>query len=196
MSKKENSKQIHVSYYTGATDLKEARYLFQVASRRLLDPSKWYYYAGSSGAIFQLFDPKGNKSAEAAKRGDYIRVDIPGPGSSEGNGYDWVEIIDMEEQTEEAKEKELKAMVVHPCANPFEEQTTTAHFFTAEASSSFFIERRGLRVYASYLGRNEKLNNATGDLKENIRNTIVGLGAKAGFSKFQWTALMKGLLQV
>jgi hypothetical protein len=43
-------------------------------------------------------------------------------------------------------------------------------------------------------GRNEKPNTNSDAVADKIRNTLVGLGAIAGFSKIQWKNLVKGLI--
>src|SRR3978361_440638 len=65
---------------------------FKRASKRLLNFAIWKDLCGIASAKFELIGPEGEEVHRLSKNGDYIRIDIPGPGSSSGNGYDWVKI--------------------------------------------------------------------------------------------------------
>lgn len=187
-------KNLDLSYYLEADSIEEARSVFINAGRRVLNPDKWKKYAGKAGASFQLFNANGEKANSLAREGDYIQVNVPGLGNASGNGYDWVKVVKIERKQIEETDEEGVGMKVKPCSNPFDSEAATAHFFEDGASSTFTVQRQGKKIFSSYYGRNEILNNATGHLKDNIRNTVMGLGAMAGISEIQWSALMKGLL--
>ena len=70
----------------------QAKTFFKVAENRLLDVSKWHLLSGMGSATFTLTDNSGGKLRRKAREGDYLRIDIPGPGSKKGDGYDWVKI--------------------------------------------------------------------------------------------------------
>lgn len=171
--------------------LTDAIALFERAGRRLLSVNQWGEYAGISA--FQLIDCYGIRAEREAQEGDYIRIDIPGPGTAMGMGYDWVKIEEII-AIEEAEEQVL-SMTVRPCGHPISEREETAHFLTRAATSTFIIRRTGLCVAAEEHGRNEMPNTAEGSFFDKSRNFIVGMAAKLGLSYPQWKSLTKGLLR-
>ena len=86
-------------------------------------------------------------------------------------------------------------MKVRPCPAPGSEAALSAHFFRAEATSTFLIERDGCKVTAYYHGRNEVPNTSTPKWSDNVRNTFIAAGAIIGLSEAQWAALSKGFLR-
>lgn len=170
----------------------EAIRFFKIIKERLLDVNRWAEIAGIPMSAFALTDSNGNKVERKATDGDYIRIDIPGPGTKTGEGYDWVVIEQIKEEV--LNGAEVLSMTVRPAANPLNEDEHTAHFLTAEATSTFQVKRVGNTTYAEEHGRNEVPNTDTEHTMDNIRNTLVGWGAKFGFSYPQWKALVKGLL--
>src|SRR5437764_8035780 len=95
------------SQYTGkdteaeaSTELQndaDAMNFYHIAKKRLLQVNQWHQLAGLISAKFQLTDENGAEIDQEAQQGNYIRVDVPGPGSKEGNGYDWVLIEELRE---------------------------------------------------------------------------------------------------
>ncbi len=60
--------------------------------------NEWGKLCGALSSSFQLVDKLGGEEIdEAANAGLFIRIDIPGPGSNAGKGYDWVSIEQVEE---------------------------------------------------------------------------------------------------
>jgi len=173
----------------------EALAAFQVAKNKLLNVSKWHDYAGSASADFKLTDRNGNTVTRLAKKGDYFRINIPGPGSEAGNGYDWVEIIAIKEDFEKESDTEFIMLQVHPVPDPKNNDESTAHFFKEDATSTFIVNRKKLIVTAEVHGRNEKPNTNTENIIDKIRNFFVALGASLGFSKIQWKSLAVGLIE-
>lgn len=170
----------------------EAIHLFKTVKERLLDVNQWTEIAGGAMSDFFLTDAEGNLVQRKATSGDHIRIDIPGPGSQTGGGYDWVTIEEIKMQA--LDDAEVLSMTVRPSANPLTGSEDTAHFLTDEATSTFQVKRIGRTIYAEEHGRNEVPNTDTENTLDNIRNTFVGWGAKVGFSYPQWKALVKGLL--
>src|SRR5687767_1827509 len=62
---------------------------YEVVRNRLLNVNAWHDYAGKGTAAFQLTDGQGTEVARTAQKGDHFKIDIPGPGSVTGEGYDW-----------------------------------------------------------------------------------------------------------
>lgn len=168
---------------------------FNIAKERLLEVNHWHELGGSLSANFRLTDRQGRVLYHKAEEGDHIRIDLPGPGSKDGNGYDWVEIEKIEDRSTKSGNCAYVAIRVRPSGNPQQPQGKVAHFYNPEATSSFVIERVGNSIKASVYGRNEKPNEQPDDLLDKVRNWMVALTAAIGFSKPQWKALVKGLLK-
>ena len=141
---------------------------------------------------FFLTDAAGALVQRKATGGDHIKIDIPGPGTQAGEGYDWVTIEEI--KAEVLDNAEVLSMTARPSANPLTAGEDTAHFLTDEATSTFQVKRIGNTIYAEEHARNEVPNTDTENTLDNIRNTFVGWGAKVGFSYPQWKALVKGFL--
>ena len=172
----------------------EARLFFEVACERLVNVNAWHDYAGTGTAEFSLCDGAGNEVQRTAQKGDHFKIDIPGPGSMTGEGYDWVQIEAIEKV--ESPEEESLVIRVRPATNPHNERTDTAHFFTEEATSNFVIRRQGLKVKAEVHGRNEKPNVKAEAVVDKARNAAVATGAITAFSKYQWKSLVNGLVKL
>ena len=159
----------------------------------MLDVNNWQTLAGQATAAFQLTDDKGQPVNRKAKTGDHFRIDIPGPGSQSGEGYDWVKIEVVEE--EHTNDSDGQIIRVRPATNPTNEKTDVAHFFSEEATSTFMVKREGKTVSASVHGRNEKPNTNTETVVDKVRHATVATGAISGFSKIQWKSLVNGLIK-
>lgn len=170
----------------------EAIHFFKMVKERLLDVNRWKEIAGGGMSDFFLTDEAGNLVDRKATSGDHIKIDIPGPGTQTGGGYDWVTIEEIKLQV--IDDAEILSMTARPSANPLTENDDTAHFLTEAATSTFQVKRAGKTIYAEEHGRNEVPNTATDNTLDNIRNTFVGWGAKVGLSYPQWKALVKGLI--
>src|SRR5690606_25373642 len=116
--------------------------------------------------------------------GNYFRINIPGPGSPAGDGYDWVRVEKIEDEIAPDAEQESFTIQVRPAPNP-KKREETAHFFDSGATSSFVVNRKDRTVSAAVFGRNEKPNTKSRSLPDKIRNAVVGKSAQAGFSDIQ-----------
>jgi hypothetical protein len=76
---------------------REAIHLFESAKVRLKDVNNWHHVAGLISARFQLIDKKGCEVSRPVQQGDFFKIDIPGPGSKEGDGYDWAQVEEIRE---------------------------------------------------------------------------------------------------
>lgn len=170
--------------------MQDATIFFSVACHRLLNINLWGDIAGLSS--FQLFDEQGNEVVREGMQGDYIRIDIPGPGTQLGDGFDWVRIEEIFRHQDD--KEELLSVKVRPSINPMAKGTSTAHFLKAEATSTFIVRRLHLRVQAEEHGRNEMANTDTTHILDNARNLLVGGAAKLGLSYPQWKLLVKGIM--
>ncbi len=187
--------QTHTVYTVMLSSLEESRRRYMLARERLLDVNHWNDLAGPMSANFTLTDDAGHVLDHKAEEGDHIRIDLPAPGSKNGNGYDWVEIEKIEDKTTSSGKTAYMAMRVRPSGNPMKWSSKVAHFYDPAATSSFVIELSGRCVKASVYGRNEQPNTAPENLWDKIRNTFIALTASLGLSKPQWKRLVKGLVQ-
>jgi hypothetical protein len=190
----EKGKAIDLCHSVAGDTMEDAINSFNKACSRLLNPNIWHELAGSMSASFKLVTGNDDDPRRPAMLYDYNKIDIPGPGSSTGTGYDWVQIEQVEENTDPTADESL-AIKLRVCKNPTNHDEATAHFFQEDATSTFVIKRNGITVTASYHGRNELPNSTQVNFTDKIRNSIVAAGATAGLSALQWTALIKGFLQ-
>lgn len=164
---------------------------FQKASKRLLNPAGWNSLVGDLSARFTVFHQNNAASDDNIQEGDFLQIDIPGPGPAAGNGYDWVRIAKIDE---DGKNNSIGLQLVASPAPNEDGSKKAAHFFQTGASSTFIIQRTNLTITASYHGRNEKANTQTGKVVDNIRNALVAFGAVIGVSEIQWKKLLEGFL--
>lgn len=170
----------------------EAIGFFDMVKQRLLNVNEWGELAELPMSSFRLTDGNGKEIPGPAKEGDYFKIDIPGPGTEAGKGFDWVVVESI--TADKNSDSEYLSMRVRPVANPTGEATDVAHFLESGATSTFQVKRVGTTITAEEHGRNEVPNTSTGKSLDNVRNTLVGWGAKLGLSYPQWKSLVKGLL--
>jgi hypothetical protein len=170
-----------------------AKRFFEVVRQRLLHVNGWQKLAGEATASFQLTDAAGEPVDRTPQPGDHLKIDIPGPGSQSGDGYDWVQIEVVEEEHE--PDSDCQLIRVRPATNPTNDKADVAHFFSEEATSSFVVKREGTKITAGVYGRNEKPNTAAETIVDKIRNTTIATGAISGFAKIQWKSLVNGLVR-
>ncbi|MFD2969141.1 hypothetical protein [Sphingobacterium bambusae] len=190
--KQVKGKQIVISESRNYSTQEEVTGAFHHARSRLGSINQWQDFAGTTSATFQLFDELGHQITRFPKIGDYVRIDIPGPGSFIGRGYDWVKVTQFDDRPEDG----YILITLQPSVPPatIKRDAEVAHFFKATASTNIEIKVQRLCLQVNYFGRNEETNNTSALLMENIRNSLIGFGAKLGFSYPQWKKLVKGLL--
>lgn len=171
----------------------EAQTFYEKAKMKFLFIHNWKKIVGTLSADFQLTDSNGNEVDRDVRPGDHFRIDIPGPGSQAGDGYDWALVEEVKEVHRENIDS--IAIRVRPAANPTSENSATAHFFSEKSSSTFVLTREGNEVTASIYDRNIEANEETKEPFDKVRNAIVGLTAKHGVSKLQWQALAEALVK-
>lgn len=171
--------------------LEEATTFFKHIKRKLIDVNHWNEITKAPSATFTIVDASGHTIERPVKKHDYIRIDIPGPGLPSAKGYDWVHVEDITE-TANAEGADI-LLTLRPCSDPTQEDMDTAHFFKRLATSSILVEQKGRHISLHYAGRNEIINTDNASMLDNLRNFMVGLGAKMGASFPQWKALIEGL---
>jgi hypothetical protein len=179
---------------THAETIEQAILIFQRAFRRMNDPFSWHEITGLPVRFLPSTDAL-NPRVNPIKVGNYFRIETPAPGSSKGEGFDWVKVDAVEDKRDSRSDVESFGMILRACSNPTNNSDDTAHFFSSMATSSFLIQRNHLIITASYHGRNEVPNTETDRLLDTVRNTFVALGAAAGMSEIVWSRLLKAFLE-
>lgn len=184
----------NAEYSYTAASLDEAIVDFQDACARLLDVNNWHEYAGKGTSIFQVTDENGKDTDGAIRQGYYFKIDIPGPGTVTGEGFDWVKVEAIDSSSNPEEDWESIAVRVRPASNPNNQKPDVAHFFSEEASSNFVLRRNGTTITAGVYGRNEIPNTSAESILDKTRNAAVGLTAASGLSLVQWNSLVKGII--
>ncbi len=172
----------------------DARSVFSMAANRLAHVNTWEKICGPLSAKFELTDEHGNPVQREVRPGDHFKIDVPGPGPSAGDGYDWVRVEEIDDRRNPNASEEHLVIRVRPAPSPINKESDTAHFFDEKATSSFVVKRQGTLVRSEVHGRNEVPNASIEKNSDKVRNAVVGSGAIAGGSKPQWKSLVKGLL--
>ena len=171
----------------------EAKSFFQEVRARLVDVNNWHKVAGTLSAKFQLVDKNGQEVFRPVQKGDYFKIDIPGPGSKAGEGYDWVNVEEMKDANK--PHVESTGIRVRPTSNPLTANDDVAHFYSNESNSSFIVTREKNKIIATVSDTNTKPNKESHDLTDKLRDVAVGMGALSAFSKIQWKNLVDGLIK-
>ena len=173
------------------TSERQARLFYEQVKARLLDINNWNEVAALPSATFTIKDANGRTADRPVREGDHVRIDIPGPGLPSSDGYDWVRVVAISE-TRKSEGMSI-ILTLRPAPDPTKDLPDTAHFFTRIASSSILLEQVDKHIYLHYAGRNEVINTDNASMMDNLRNFMVGIGAKLGASFPQWQALIEGL---
>ena len=187
-------RKMDTSTFVSFDTLQEAQDFYQIARRRLLHISQWYNIAKIPMASFKHLNRFGQATLASPEVGDFIEIDIPGPGLSSTGGYDYVQIERIEETVSNAVA--TLTITLRPAPSPrLKSESETKHFFENLATSTLQIQQIANKVQAHYFGRNEVINLEVDSLADKIRNLFIGMGAKMGASFPQWKALLNGLVE-
>ena len=187
-------KKITAASSTSFENNVQAAAFYKTARERLLSVRNWGSMTGALSADFALTDEKGIEVDRTPQKGDHFRIDIPGPGSSAGQGYDWARVEDIREVSK--GESASIAIMVRPASNPRTDNPDVAHFYSEKSSSTFIVTLENKGVTGSIYDRNIQANEETNEPKDKLRNAIAGFGAKRGFSKLQWQALADSIVEL
>lgn len=169
---------------------KTASVFFELVKNRLQHVNSWSVIAGKLSAEFQLVNKEGLEVFRKVKEGDYLRVDIMGPGGTSGGGYDWV----MIEQLYDDEEGQEFGFRVRPASHPTALRAIPDHFYDHDSTSTFLVVRDGRKVMVTISDRNTKANARGKNVVDIVRNRVVAWAAKARFSEIQWQMLADGLI--
>jgi hypothetical protein len=172
----------------------EAKAAYEQAVVRLLDINNWHTISTIEASNFVLYDWSGVPLDRPVEENDYVRIDIPGPGTKVGKGYDWVCIEYLEKFSDVDSDTDFTLFVARPSSVPGEIGEKIAHFFTDSATSTFIVYRRGNLLSAEVHGRNEVPNTHDQPLLDKARNLLVNGGSAVGMSFVQWHLLVSGVL--
>ncbi len=186
-------KEIEADASVDLTDDEGARAFYTIVKNRLLHVDQWRKIAGMLSAEFRLTDASGHIITRVPEKGDYLKIDIPGPGSKEGDGYDWARIEDVRSVDE--PDRQGIGFRVRPTYNPTGQKNEVAHFYDDAATSSFIVFREKNVVTAWIVDHNITPNTEPVSLIDKVRDSVVGLSALIKFSKIQWQKLADGLIK-
>lgn len=165
---------------------------FEILQKRFFQINKWKSYCGEAFAEFKLHDSEGNPIDREPQKGDFVRINIPGPGETEAKGYDWVEITDICFYQDSISESIM--MTCRPSGNPQQKNNRhIAHFYSSKATSTFMIYKSPTHLKTAVYGRNESPN-FNAKWFDMIRNFFVAAGGMMGIAKIQWKQLTDGFL--
>ncbi|SEI74395.1 hypothetical protein SAMN04487995_1984 [Dyadobacter koreensis] len=170
-----------------------AKALFIAARKRLLDVNNWKEISKQPIAEFSLTDSNGNEVSGPVQEGMYFRIDIPGPGTKTGNGFDWVLVEKISEY--QLEDIESIGIRVRPASNPKNMDQEIAHFYSPQTTSTFTITRENTKVTAAVYDRNTKANTDDLGFLDKLRNMLTGAVGILAFSKIQWESLTDGLIK-
>ncbi|MBA2620449.1 MAG: hypothetical protein H0U87_04545 [Acidobacteria bacterium] len=167
----------------------EAENFFVKFKEKLFQIRKWNALSGLSS--YELFDANGNVcKRETTIVGDFIRITLHGSGMS-----DWVRVVNIDEDSDEI------ILTVQPTYNPTEETLDagfTSHFFTAESTNNFCLQKTGETINFYVVGLHEKSNTEdTKNIIETVRNVATAnLGHYLGIQKGEWTTFCENFLEI
>lgn len=179
--------------YQELTDAVQASSYFINLKKRLLSVSMWSKFAGGENFVFELTDSQGKLKADPPLVEDKIRIQLPGPKDQEGLGFDWVEVVRMEEGN--FNDVEFYLLEVSPCDCPYQDSDATAHFYWENATNTFVIAKQENIVQVSIHGRNEVPNTADQNMIDKIRNFLMANTGIIGGSKIQWEIFTDNLMK-
>lgn len=172
----------------------QAELFYERIRVRLLDVNHWDELSERPSATFRIKDATGHTIDRLVQEGDHVRVDIPGPGLPSAGGFDWVKVEAIKETRKDGEISTL--LTLRPAPDPTQAIEDTAHFFMQIATSSILLAQKDNNIDLHYAGRNEVVNTDNTSLLDNLRNFMVGIGAKLGASFPQWKALIDGLANI
>lgn len=169
--------------------------IYEKGKNLLNEIYRWHDYSGKEKATFHLVDTLGMNIRRYPNVGDFIKIKLPGIPNFQGKGFDWVKIIEIEENI--SSNTYIYWITVQPSDKCQSANDVTAHFLTEEASNTFIIACNPEFIQISVHGRNEVVNvKDEVDLFHKIRNHLTASGGFMGFNSIQWQSLIEGILRL
>jgi hypothetical protein len=171
--------------FRGSPETEEA---FHRLKGKLFRIDEWNSESGISS--FELFDENGNAAPKkTAAVNDFIKITLPGSGKD-----DWVKIIEIYDAPGEV------VLTVQPSPNPAEkkpDENTTSHFFTADSTNNFCLEKTDEALNFFVIGLSEKANtDDTKNVLETVRNyATANLGHYLGIQMGEWKTFCENFLE-
>lgn len=156
------------------------------------DINRWYQLFGNA-TTFQVTDQKGQEKFGRIAVGDLVKIQIPGPKSNVGGGYDWVEIHEISEMSKGHFSK--LSIVLTPCSKPGSPYNI-AHFYSSLSKNYFSIIYSPTEIRAEVHGRNEVPNYKNLSLRDKARNFLVANGGLFGLGKIHWEIWATNILKL
>ncbi|HEY1872116.1 MAG TPA: hypothetical protein VGG71_13735 [Chitinophagaceae bacterium] len=100
---------------TTAGTREEALDTFKRACKRLLNVKIWHELIGFGSGKFELTAANGNEMHTLAEIGNFFKIGMPGPGTTSGDGYDWVKVEKIIVNSNSEGEEESFGMRVRAC---------------------------------------------------------------------------------
>lgn len=136
-----------------------------------------------NGINFQLTDKNGVDKFTNIVVGDLVKIKLPVLKNRSGDGYDWVQIVDLETKIDSTSTQ--ITMVLSPAQNPVN-PGCIAHFFRPESKNYLIIRKEDCEITAEAHGRNELSNFENLNFKNRTRNYLVSKISAFGFGKIEW----------
>jgi hypothetical protein len=189
----QTGKAIYAESSVEMNDEMSAMIFFEEVKKRLGNVNQWDKLVIGLMAKFKIVNNKGKTVERTIRKGDYLKIDIPGPGTHAGEGFDWVIVEELESMS--SQEEEFFAFRVRPTENPLNENPDVAHFYSPDSTSTFTVTRKGNRITAGIYDRNTKPNEDAYIALDKIRDAVVAVAGLVAVSKIQWKKLTEGLLK-
>lgn len=169
---------------------------YKALKDNFLSVNHWKDFGGRGSAEFKLYDSNGTFKTTQPIEGDFMRIDIPGPGDIKAKGYDWVKIIMITDEFSLDDELECLTMITQPSEKPRDTSGHIAHFYSEKSTASFRIAKGKDFVRVGIYGRNELCNVSNSGFFGRIRNFLIASGGFVQLTKLQWAGLAEGLINI
>ena len=167
---------------------------YKILKENFLCVNHWKDHGGRGSAEFKLYDYNGTYKTTQPIEGDFMRIDIPGPGDLKAKGYDWVKIMKLTNEFCLDDEIECLTMITQPSEKPGDRSGHIAHFYSKESTASFRIAKGKDFLRVGIYGRNELCNVSDSGFFGRIRNFFIASGGFVQLTKLQWAELAEGLI--
>lgn len=165
----------------GSLEMSDMKY--RIIKTNFLAVNYWKDFGGKGSAEFRLYDLDGNFKTTQPTQGDFIRINIPGPGDLKAKGYDWVKIIKLTNELSLEDELECLTMVTQPSEEPGDSSGHIAHFYSKKSTASFRVAKGKDFVRIGIYGRNELSNVSNSGFFGRIRNFFIASGGFVQLTK-------------